>query len=99
MTINRFCSSGLQTIAMATERITCGHADTIFAGGTESMSLIPMGGVKIFRPIPYIVENYPEYYLSMGLTAEKPWYESTKYPDWRQDSAFCREATKRPRGN
>jgi len=58
MTINRFCSSGLQTIAMATERITCGHADTIFAGGTESMSLIPMGGVKI-SPNPYIVENYP----------------------------------------
>src|SRR6267154_5056651 len=64
MTINRFCSSGLQTIAMATERITCGHAETIVAGGTESMSLIPMGGFKI-SPNPYIVDNYPEYYLSM----------------------------------
>ena len=69
MTINRFCSSGLQTIAMATERIACGHAETIVAGGTESMSLIPMGGIKI-SPNPYIVDNYPEYYLSMGLTAE-----------------------------
>jgi len=69
MTVNRFCSSGLQTIAMATERIMCGYADSIIAGGTESMTLIPMGGHKIV-PNPYIVDNYPEYYLSMGLTAE-----------------------------
>src|SRR6266700_958864 len=81
MTINRFCSSGLQTIAMATERIMCGHADVILAGGTESMSMIPMGGVKI-APNPYIVENHPEYYLSMGLTAENL---VRKYEISRQD--------------
>ncbi|RMG52331.1 MAG: acetyl-CoA C-acyltransferase [Acidobacteria bacterium] len=69
MTINRFCSSGLQSIAMAAERIMCGFADVIVAGGTESMSLIPMGGHKI-APNPYLVDHYPDVYLSMGLTAE-----------------------------
>jgi len=69
MTVNRFCSSGLQTIALATERIAAGFADVILAGGTESMSLIPMGGYKI-APNPYLVEHYPDVYLSMGLTAE-----------------------------
>jgi len=69
MTINRFCSSGLQAIAIAAERIMCGFADVIIAGGTESMSLIPMGGNKIV-PNPYLVDNYPQFYLSMGLTAE-----------------------------
>ena len=69
MTINRFCSSGLQAIAMAAERIMCGFADVIVAGGTESMSLIPMGGHKI-APNPYLVDHYPDAYLSMGLTAE-----------------------------
>lgn len=69
MTINRFCSSGLQAIAMAAERIMVGHADIILAGGTESMSMIPMGGNKI-SPNPWLMDHYPDAYLSMGLTAE-----------------------------
>ncbi|HEV2912951.1 MAG TPA: acetyl-CoA C-acyltransferase [Pyrinomonadaceae bacterium] len=68
VTVNRFCSSGSQTIAMAAERIMAGMADSIIAGGTESMSLL-RGSTK-FRPNPHLVENYPEVYLSMGLTAE-----------------------------
>ncbi|HZQ70879.1 MAG TPA: acetyl-CoA C-acyltransferase [Terriglobales bacterium] len=70
MTINRFCSSGLQAIAMAAERIMAGGAEVIVAGGTESMSMIPMGGHKI-SPNPWLVNNYPDAYLSMGLTAER----------------------------
>jgi acetyl-CoA acyltransferase len=70
LTINRFCSSGLQSIAMAAERILAGGADVIVAGGTESMSMIPMGGNKI-SPNPWLVENHPGAYLSMGLTAER----------------------------
>jgi len=70
MTINRFCSSGLQAIALAAERIMAGGADVIVAGGTESMSLIPMGGNKI-SPNPWLVDHYPDAYLSMGLTAER----------------------------
>ena len=69
VTINRFCSSGLQAIAFAGERIMAGWADCIVAGGTESMSLVPMGGHKI-APNPTLVENSPDYYLNMGLTAE-----------------------------
>jgi acetyl-CoA acyltransferase len=69
ITINRFCSSGLQSIAFAAERVMCGSAEVILAGGTESMSLIPMGGHR-FLPNPQLVENYPDAYLSMGLTAE-----------------------------
>ncbi len=70
LTINRFCSSGLQSIAMAAERIMAGGADVIVAGGTESMSMIPMGGNKI-SPNPWLVENHPGAYLTMGLTAER----------------------------
>lgn len=70
LTINRFCSSGLQAIALAAERIGSGGADVIVAGGTESMSMIPMGGHKI-SPNPWLVESYPDAYLSMGLTAER----------------------------
>jgi acetyl-CoA acyltransferase len=70
MTINRFCSSGLQAIAMAAERIGSGGAEVIVAGGTESMTMIPMGGNKI-SPNPWLVEHYPDAYLSMGLTAER----------------------------
>ena len=69
MTINRFCSSGLQTIAMATDRIRTNGAEVIIAGGLESMSMIPMGG-HIIRPNPYLVEHYPDFYLSMGLATE-----------------------------
>jgi len=69
MTINRFCSSGLQSIAMAADRIRSGGADVIVAGGLETMSMIPMGGHTI-RPNPYLVEHYPDFYLNMGLATE-----------------------------
>jgi len=69
MTINRFCSSGLQTIAMASDRIRTNGAHVIIAGGLESMSMIPMGG-HIIRPNPYLVDHYPDFYLSMGLATE-----------------------------
>jgi acetyl-CoA acyltransferase len=69
VTINRFCSSGLQSIAMAADRIRAGGADLIIAGGTESMSMIPMIGNK-FAPNPWFVDNRPELYMGMGLTAE-----------------------------
>jgi len=69
VTINRFCSSGLQAIAYAGERIMCGFANTILAGGTESMSMVPMGGNKI-SPNPTLVDSYPDVYLSTGLVAE-----------------------------
>lgn len=70
MTVNRFCSSGLQTIAMAAERIIANGADAIIAGGAETMSLVPMTGFRI-SPNPYMVEQQPEVYMSMGLTAEQ----------------------------
>jgi acetyl-CoA acyltransferase len=70
MTINRFCSSGLQAIALGAERIMVGGADIIVAGGAESMSMIPMGGHKVSAN-PWLVGNYPDAYLSMGLTAER----------------------------
>jgi acetyl-CoA acyltransferase len=70
VTINRFCSSGLQAIAMAAERIMSGAAEVMVAGGTESMTMIPMGGSKI-SPNPWLVDHYPDSYLSMGLTAER----------------------------
>jgi acetyl-CoA acyltransferase len=68
-TVNRYCSSGLQTIALAADRIATGGADVIVAGGLETMSMIPMGG-NVLRPNPAIVDSYPDYYLNMGLTAE-----------------------------
>lgn len=70
MTINRYCASGLQSIAIAADRIRSGSADVIVAGGTESMSYIPFGGNKI-SVNPWLVENYPGSYMSMGLTAER----------------------------
>ena len=70
VTINRFCSSGLQSIAMAADRIRSGSAQMILAGGTESMSLIPMSGNK-FAPNPWLVDHRPEVYMGMGLTAEE----------------------------
>ena len=69
MTINRFCSSGLQAIALASDAVLAGRADVVIAGGTESMSLIPMGGHK-FAPNPTLLEQYPDSYLGMGMTAE-----------------------------
>src|SRR5215207_9800974 len=69
VTVNRFCSSGLQAIAYAADRIMLGTAHTVVAGGTESMSLVPMGGNKI-APNPALVESYPDVYLTTGLVAE-----------------------------
>ena len=75
VTINRFCSSGLQAIAFASERIMCGSADVVVAGGTESMSLVPMGGHTV-APNPALVDSYPDVYLSTGLVAENHARES-----------------------
>jgi acetyl-CoA acyltransferase len=69
MTINRFCSSGLQAIALASERIRGGGSEVILAGGTESMSMVPMGGNKV-SPNPWLVDHYPDSYISMGLGTE-----------------------------
>ncbi|HXJ15704.1 MAG TPA: acetyl-CoA C-acyltransferase [Candidatus Polarisedimenticolia bacterium] len=69
MTVNRFCSSGLQTIAIAAEQIRSGQNEVVVAGGTESMSMVPMGGHKIV-PNPWLMDHYPDTYLNMGLTAE-----------------------------
>ena len=69
MTVNRFCSSGLQAIALGAQAILTGEAEVVVAGGTESMSLIPMGGNKV-APNPTLLERYPDAYLGMGLTAE-----------------------------
>ena len=70
MTVNRFCSSGVQTIALAAERIIANGADIIIAGGAETMSLVPMTGFRI-NPNPTLVQNLPEAYMGMGLTAEQ----------------------------
>jgi len=70
MTINRFCSSGLQAIALAADSVLAGRAEVAIGGGTESMSMIPMGGNKV-SVNPWLVNNYPDTYLSMGLTAER----------------------------
>jgi acetyl-CoA acyltransferase len=69
VTVNRFCSSGLQSIAYAAERVMCGFSQAIVAGGTESMSMVPMGGNKV-SPNPALVDRYPDVYLSTGLVAE-----------------------------
>ena len=82
MTVNRFCSSGLQAIARAAERIRAGFAHVIVAGGSESMSLTPRGGLKP-APNPWFVDRYPEIYLTMGLTAERV---QRKYGISREDA-------------
>ena len=81
MTINRFCSSGLQSIAMAAERIMSGSAEIMIAGGAESMSQVPMGGVS-FQPNPELTKERPEVYINMGLTAENV---ADKYGVSRED--------------
>jgi acetyl-CoA acyltransferase len=81
VTVNRFCSSGLQTIAMAAERILSGGADVIIAGGVESMSLVPMGGMSV-QPNPELVNDKPGVYVSMGITAENV---ADRYEVSRQD--------------
>src|SRR5260221_6787172 len=75
VTVTRFCSSGLQAIAYAAERVMCGFASAIVAGGTESMSLVPMGGHKL-APNPTLMDRYPDVYLSTGLVAENHARES-----------------------
>ena len=70
MTVNRFCSSGLQTIAIAAQQIRTGQTRVALAGGTESMSMVPMGGNKVSAN-PWLIDHYPDVYLSMGLTAER----------------------------
>ncbi len=82
VTINRFCSSGLQAIAMAAERIRAGGAEIILAGGSESMSMLPMAGSR-FVPNPWLVDHRPEIYINMGLTAENV---QRKYGVSREDS-------------
>jgi len=69
VTVNRFCASGLQAIAYAAERVMAGSADVILAGGTESMSMVPLGGHKV-APNPTLVETHPDVYLTTGLVAE-----------------------------
>jgi acetyl-CoA acetyltransferases len=92
VTINRFCSSGLQAISMAADRIRLGEADVMLAGGAESMSMVPMGGGKP-APNPYMIANAPEVYLSMGITAENvaKKYEITR----EQQDAFAVESHKK----
>ncbi|HVW84707.1 MAG TPA: acetyl-CoA C-acyltransferase, partial [Bryobacteraceae bacterium] len=82
VTINRFCSSGLQAIAMAADRIRAGGAQIVIAGGSESMSMIPMAGNKP-APNPWFVDHYPEIYMNMGLTAEQV---QRKYGITREDA-------------
>jgi acetyl-CoA acyltransferase len=82
VTINRFCSSGLQAIAMAADRIRSGGAQIIIAGGTESLSMIPMAGNK-FAPNPWMVDHLPQIYMGMGLTAEQV---RKKYGVTREDA-------------
>jgi len=76
VTVNRFCSSGLQAIAYAAERIMCGFGNAAVAGGTESMSMVPMGGNKV-SPNPALVDSYPDVYLTTGLVAENHARESS----------------------
>ncbi|MBU9710468.1 acetyl-CoA C-acetyltransferase [Evansella tamaricis] len=92
ITINRYCSSGLQTVAYAAERIMLGYSKAILAGGAESMSLIPMGG-HVIAPNPTLVETAPEYYMGMGHTAEEV---ARRYEISREDQdAFAVESHKR----
>ena len=82
MTINRFCSSGLQAIALAADRIRAGGAHVLIAGGSESMSMTPRGGLKP-APNPWFVDHWPEVYMTMGLTAERM---QRKYAVSREDA-------------
>ncbi|AST96802.1 acetyl-CoA C-acetyltransferase [Shouchella clausii] len=92
VTINRYCASGLQTIAYGAERIMLGHAKAIIAGGAESMSMIPMGG-HVVKPNPTLIDEAPEYYMSMGYTAEEV---ARQYGISREDQdVFAVESHKR----
>jgi acetyl-CoA acyltransferase len=87
VTVNRFCSSGLQAIAYGAERIMLGHAQAVVAGGTESMSLVPMGGNKV-SPNPALVERYPDVYLTTGLVAENHAHASTISREAQDEFAY-----------
>src|SRR5699024_9706039 len=92
ITINRYCSSGLQSIAYGAERIMIGHSDTILAGGAESMSLIPMGG-HVIKPNSTLVTEKPGYYMGMGHTAEEV---ANRYGISREEQdAFAVESNRR----
>jgi len=92
ITLNRFCSSGLQSISMAADRIATGQASAILAGGAESMSMVAMGGDR-FLPNPALVDDMPEAYISMGLTAEEV---ATRYEVSREEQdAFALESHRR----
>ncbi len=92
ITINRYCASGLQSIAYGAERIMLGNAKAIIAGGAESMSMIPMGG-HVIAPNPTLVEEQPEYYMGMGYTAEEV---ASRFGVSREDQdAFAVESHKR----
>ncbi|WP_018921880.1 acetyl-CoA C-acetyltransferase [Salsuginibacillus kocurii] len=92
ITINRYCSSGLQSIAYGAEKIMLGHANSIIAGGVESMSMIPMGG-HVIAPNPTLVDEAPEYYMGMGYTAEQV---ANEFGVSREDQdAFAAESHKR----
>lgn len=92
MTVNRYCSSGLQTIAIAAEKIMVGFADIVIAGGAESMSMIPMGGNKP-APNPWLMENMPQAYMAMGNTAEEV---ANRYNITREEQdAFALQSHKR----
>ena len=96
VTINRFCSSGLQAIAMAAERIRSGGADIIIAGGAESMSLLPMSGHK-FAPNPWMVDHIPQIYMGMGLTAEEV-YRKYNVSREDQDAVLVSQPSERAEG-
>jgi acetyl-CoA acyltransferase len=87
VTVNRFCSSGLQAIAYGAERIMLGHAQAVVAGGTESMSLVPMGGNKV-SPNPALVESYPDVYLTTGLVAENHAHQSSISREAQDEFAY-----------
>jgi len=92
ITVNRFCSSGLQSIAYGAERIMLGHAQSVIAGGVESMSMVPMMGNTV-RPNAFLAETAPQYYMGMGHTAEQV---AVKYGISREDQdAFAVESHKR----
>src|SRR5437016_11218790 len=82
VTVNRFCASGLEAIAIAAQRVLSGMADVVMAGGTESMSQVPMGGFRMW-PNPCLVEQMPDAYLAMGLTAEN---SAMKFGVTREDA-------------
>src|SRR5689334_16449380 len=93
ITVNRFCSSGLQAIAMASERVMLGNAEVVIAGGAESMSMVPMGGNKT-SPNPWLMDHYPDAYLGMGLTAEN--LSANMESRVRKQTSSLIAATRRP---